>query len=281
VRVDAHQHFWRLGRGDYAWLTPDLRELHRDYEPHELAPLLARVGIEATVLVQAAATDSETDFLLSLADANSFIAAVVGWVDFAATTTPKRLATLRRHPRFRGVRPMIQDIADSDWMLGDALDDTFRALIDLDLTFDALVRPVHLPNLLRLLDRHPALSVVIDHGAKPAIAAGAFDDWARGIDRIAAHSTACCKLSGLVTEAGAEWRGGGLDRYVNHLLDCFGADRLMWGSDWPVLNLATRYDAWWTETERLLAPASEAERAAILGGTAARFYSITPTRSAP
>jgi L-fuconolactonase len=274
VRIDAHQHFWRPARGDYGWLTPDQGVLYRDFGPDELAPHLAAHGIDRTVLVQAAPTDAETDFLLDLAQSTPSIAAVVGWLDMEAPDATARLTRRARDPRFRGIRPMIQDIADPDWMLRATLTPVFGALIDLGLTFDALVRPAHLPNLARLLDRHPDLEVVVDHGGKPSIATRGFEPWARDIARIAAGSRAFCKLSGLVTEAGSEASVAALAPYAAHLVACFGAERLMWGSDWPVLLLAGDYGSWWQTTATLLEGVSERERASILGGTAAEFYGI-------
>lgn len=274
VRIDAHQHFWRLARGDYDWLTPDLKPLYRDYEPGDLAPLLAERSIACTVLVQAAPTGAETDFLLEIADDDANVGAVVGWVDLADSRAPARLKQLARHERFRGVRPMIQDIDDDGWMLRDELTPAFHALIELGLRFDALVLPRHLGNLVRLLDRHPALSVVIDHGAKPDIAGGGLAPWREAMGPLAERPGVYCKLSGLVTEAASEWHLDDLRPYAETLFELFGADRLMWGSDWPVVNLAGGYAAWWTATEALLAGCSDAERDAVLGCTAAAFYGM-------
>ncbi len=272
--IDAHQHFWRLDRGDYGWLTPDLAELYRDFEPEHLAPLLQGAGIARTIAVQAAPTVAETRHLLALAATNPWVAGVVGWVALDAPDAPDALAALSGEGPLVGVRPMIQDLPDDDWMLGPSLAPGLAALAQLGLRFDALVLPRHLSNLLRLLEQHPELSVVIDHGAKPDIAAGAFDDWARDIARIARDTGAVCKLSGLVTEAGADWCMERLRPYVDHLLACFGPDRLLWGSDWPVVNLAGGFARWREASLELLAPLTEAERRGILGDNAARFYGL-------
>lgn len=274
MRVDAHQHFWRLDRGDYAWLTPAMTALHRDFGPADLAPLLQRHGIAHTVLVQAADTVAETEYLLSIADATSSVAGVVGWVPMDAPDAPETLARLAGSPRLRGVRPMIQDIADTDWMLGDALTPAFRAVAELGLTFDALVMPRHLPNLLTLIERHVDVPMVIDHGAKPQIRDQAFTGWAADIALLARNTGAWCKLSGLVTEAAPGWSVATLKPYVDHLLDCFGPERLIWGSDWPVVNLAGGYDAWRGATETLLADLSAEQRMAVEGGNAIRFYGL-------
>jgi len=161
-RVDAHQHFWRLARGDYGWLTPEKGPIYRDFGAADLTPLLARAGIDATVLVQAAPTVDETRFLLDLARTTPVVAGVVGWAPLDAPDAPDVVAALAREPALKGLRPMIHDIPDVDWMLGPEVARGLRAIAAADLTFDALVRPPHLPNLRRLLDRHPELRVVID-----------------------------------------------------------------------------------------------------------------------
>ena len=272
--IDAHQHFWRLSRGDYGWLTPDLEVLYRDFEPADLLPLMEGAGVERTVVVQAAPSVAETRFLLGLANATEWIAAVVGWIDMASGNAAESLEALAAHRALRGIRPMIQDIPDPDWMLDDRLTPAFQAVEGCGLAFDALVKPVHLPRLLELLDRHPALTVVVDHGAKPDIASGGFESWARDIGRIARETAACCKLSGLVTEAASDWDDAALRPYVDQLLDCFGPERLLWGSDWPVVELAGGYRAWREASLRLLAGLAADERAAILGGNAARIYRL-------
>ena len=168
---------------------------------------------------------------------------------------------------------MIQDIADPDWMPRPALAPALEAPVRLDLRFDALLRPQHLPRLRVLLERHPDLRVVIDHGAKPQIADGRFEPWAEDIARVARETSACCKLSGLVSEA-APGRLQEVGRYADWLLECFGPERLMWGSDWPVVELSGGYEDWWARTGSLLESLAPAQRDAVLGGTAAHFYGL-------
>jgi L-fuconolactonase len=279
-RIDAHQHFWQLARGDYGWLTPALAPIYRDYGPVDLRPHLARCGIARTVLVQAAPTEAETRHLLDLAArSDGLVAGVVGWVDMEAPDAPVRIAALASDPRLVGLRPMIQDIPDPTWMLRPELEPAFRTIIGNGLAFDALVKPPHLPHLLRLLARHPDLRTVVDHGAKPDIAHGAFEPWARDIAAIARETHALVKLSGLVTEAAADWRAAELRPYVEHLITCFGPTRIMWGSDWPVLELRASYARWFETTGALLAGLSAAERVQILGDTACAFYRLDRTRS--
>jgi L-fuconolactonase len=275
MRIDAHQHFWRLDRGDYGWLTPDLGAIHRDFLPGDLTPLLQGAGIDGTILVQAAPTMAETEFLLTLAERHAFIKGVVGWVDFDSPAAVQDIDRLAAHAALVGLRPMIQDIADDDWMLRPALTPVLNAMAARGLTFDALVLPRHLGNLGRLLARHPDLRVVIDHGAKPQIRDGAFDDWAAQMTLLAQRTTAFCKLSGLVTEAAPNWTAAVIAPYVRHLLDTFGPERLIWGSDWPVCTLAARYAQWLDAAEALVGD-DPAARAAVFGANAQRAYRLRP-----
>lgn len=274
--LDCHQHFWRPARGDYGWLSPESGALYRDYLPVDLEPLLRERGIAGTILVQAAPSIAETHFLLDVANATKWVEGVVGWVDLSGPTAVADLEQLARNPLLRGVRPMIQDIADPEWMLGSALAPAFEALIGLGLTFDALVRPAHLPYLLKLLQRFPGLRATIDHGAKPDIARGAWQPWADLIAVLARETGVTCKLSGLVTEAGPDWTEASIRPYADHLLAVFGAARLMWGSDWPVVNLAGGYGPWWSFTQGWLARLDATDAQHIMGGTARAFYRITP-----
>jgi L-fuconolactonase len=271
ARVDSHQHFWRLDRGDYGWLTPDLQPIHRDYLPADLEPQLARAGIAATVLVQAAPTLAETRWLLGLAAAHDFIVGVVGWVDFEDEGAAATIATLSADPKLLGLRPMIQDIADPQWMLRPELGAAFEALIEHDLTFDALVQPAHLVALRELVDLYPGLRLVVDHGAKPPLRSGDLGQWKTRIACIAAETGAVCKFSGLVTEAGSA-SPAALAACVDHLLGTFGPQRLMWGSDWPVCELVCSYDEWLQASEMLLVRLSAKERDRIYSGTAREFY---------
>ncbi len=278
--IDAHQHFWKLDRGDYRWLTPNLAPLHRDCLPQHLSPLLQSAGIQKTVLVQAADSLAETRYLLLLAEQEDFIAAVVGWVDMEDAAAATVLAELAENPYFVGVRPMIQDIAETDWMLRPGLQPAFAALQQLGLTFDALVKPIHLDNLLVLLRRHPGLAVVIDHAAKPDIANGSNGRWRAQMRELAALENCHCKLSGLLTEAGENPQPARIQPYADFLLECFGARKLMWGSDWPVLNLAGCYQGWRTMCEGFIARLSAADQERVFGGTAAAFYGLDGSRRA-
>ena len=272
-RVDSHQHFWRLDRGDYGWLTPGLEPIYRDYVPADLAPQLARAGIDSTVLVQAAPTIAESLYLLELAGNHEFIAGVVGWVDFESSVAAQSIATLAADAKLVGLRPMIQDIPDVAWMLKPELAPAIEAMIDHDLVFDALLLPKHLPVLLDFAELYPELRLVVDHGAKPQIRSGDIAEWRHDIQAVARGTNAVCKLSGLVTEAGSA-NPAVLAPCVDHLLETFGPRRMMWGSDWPVCELVCSYDQWRSTTDSLLVRLSVSEREQILSGTARAIYGI-------
>ncbi|HTX48488.1 MAG TPA: amidohydrolase family protein [Caulobacteraceae bacterium] len=277
MRIDAHQHFWRLARADYGWLTAeDFPALYRDFGPSDLAPLLEAASVERTVLVQAAPTAAETAYLLELAETTPFVAGVVGWADLEAPDAPGAIEALAAKPALLGLRPMLQDLDDDAWILRPSVAAALDTIQRAGLRFDALVKPRHLPHLTRLLAARPGLRVAIDHGAKPDIAGGALAEWAEAMRRIGRDSAAVCKVSGLVTEAAPGWRGETLQPYVDVLLEAFGPARLMWGSDWPVVNLAGGYATWHAAAEALTECCTADERAEIFGGTAQRFYGIAP-----
>lgn len=270
--IDAHHHFWNPVRGDYFWMVGEgIAPIAKRFSPAEMAPLLASHGVGKTVLVQAAPTISETEYMLGIADATGHVAKVVGWIDFESRADLKSLHWLAKHPKFSGVRPMIQDLPDAEWMHRKDVQWAFDAIIDLDLSFDALGFPIHLDPFLRLFNRYPKMRIVIDHCMKPVIREGKFEPWAQGMAKIAQETQVFCKLSGLATEAAAGWKVETLRPYVEHVLACFGPKRVMWGSDWPVLNLNGSYDNWLTAAQELV-PAYQ--HAQVFANTAAEFYRI-------
>jgi L-fuconolactonase len=276
MQIDAHQHYWNPERGDYGWLTPDLALLYRTFGPDDLAPLRERAGVSRTVVVQAAQTVDETRYLLDLARNEASIAGVVGWVPMLDGDAPALIAKFACDPKFKGVRPMLQDLPDDNWIANPALKPAVDALIAHDLAFDALIFTRHVDALGTFIERFPQLRVVIDHGAKPPIRDGStgWHAWAEGITRLAKLPHVHCKLSGLATEAAQGWTEATLRPYVDHLLAAFGPNRLMWGSDWPVLNLNGDYLLWHSIATELLASISDAERDAVFGGNAAAFYRL-------
>jgi L-fuconolactonase len=272
--IDAHFHSWQLARGDYGWLTPSSGSIYRDIAVADWQTVAQAVGVHAGVLVQAAPTLAETQYLLALAEANPSVLGVVGWVDMAAADAVQNIAALAQNPWLKGLRPMLQDMADPDWILQSAVQSALQTMAALGLVFDALVKTVHLPRIYKLAQRHPNLCIVIDHGAKPYIAASQWQPWADDMAQLGRLPSVHCKLSGLLTEAGAAPTPHATKRYAAHLLQCFGAERLLWGSDWPVLELAGSYGAWWAACQSTLAHLSPAQQAAVLGGNAQRVYGL-------
>jgi len=272
MRIDAHHHLWALARGDYGWLTPELAPIYRDFRLSDLAPHLSAAGIDGTILVQAAPTEAETMFLLNIAETAEVVRGVVGWTDFDAADGVARIEALAARNLLVGLRPMVQDIADDDWLLGTALPPLLTAMARHRLVFDALVLPRHLPRLSRVVGRHPDLTFVLDHCGKPPLATGEVATWRRDIALLAEHRNIVCKLSGLVTEAAPDWQIADLRQAVDHVVTCFGPQRMLWGSDWPVVNLAGGYARWLAAAENLLADLAPQEKAGVFGGNAARIY---------
>lgn len=274
--VDAHQHYWRIERGDYHWMSPDLGILYRDYLPDDLTPLREARSVGGSVLVQAAETEAETEFLLDLAIADPSALGVVGWVDMAAPDFDSRLDRLIDHGQglLKGIRPMIQDIPDPNWILRKSLDKAFQSLERRGLVFDALVHPIHLGPLRERLSRHSGLKCVIDHGAKPDIANHVRSAWSDAMSAIASETSAFCKLSGLVTEAGEGWSASDIRPYAGDLIYHFGAGRLIWGSDWPVVNLASDYTAWFDLARECCQRLNEEQKAQVFGENAVQLYQL-------
>lgn len=283
-RVDAHCHLWKIERGDYGWLDPDnpvLAPIARDFDLADLRQADPECADCARILVQAAPTVEETMYLLDIAEAHEDVSGVVGWVDLSDPSAAKALHLLARRPAFRGVRPMLQDIPEVDWIITRPAAGALAAMAELDLTFDALVLPQHLDPLLKFASANPDLAIVIDHGAKPALAADTADPrhemWRDGMARLAKETRACCKLSGLLTElAPAQLRKAKeiLRPVVDDLLEWFGPARLMWGSDWPVVNLAGSIGDWRTLSAELLSDLGSADQKQIYANTARAFYGL-------
>ena len=273
--IDAHHHFWQPGRYDYVWMGPDLPALHRDFGPDDLRPILSIHDIDGTVLVQTISSDDETRWFLELANQHAFIAGVVGWVDLTDRRVGERLDELGDSPKFVGVRHQVHDEPDPDWL---ARDDVQRGLSELahrSLTYDLLIRPEHLAVSRRVVERFPDLRFVVDHIAKPAIARHDWDNWAAGIAALAACPNVACKLSGMITEADwTNWQPADLAPYIRHVIEHFGADRVMFGSDWPVCLLAGTYDRVVDALAANLDELSDHQRQAVFGNSAAAWYDL-------
>ncbi len=237
--LDAHHHFWRIERGDYFWMSADLKVLYRDYMPDDLEPLMRRAGVSRTILVQAADTEAETEFLLEIAENCDFVAGVCGWLDMDSDEFPKRLEHFRQNRWFRSFRPMLQDLDEDDWILKPRVLRNLALTAESGTPFEILVKPPQLPHAVEAVKRTPGLKAVVNHIAKPRIAAGEFEPWASQIAELRDYTEVFCKVSGMVTEADhGNWSPEDLRPYVAHAFDVFGSERIMFGSDWPVALLA-------------------------------------------
>ena len=278
MRIDSHQHFWdRRQPFQYGWLDqPSHAPIRGHRLPADLAPPLAACGIDRSIVVQTQHDLRENVWALALADAHpDLIAGVVGWVDLASPECGRQLEEARRHPRFVGVRHVVQDEPDDDFIVRP---DVVRGLGELSrrgVPFDLLFYVRHLRHAATVADRWPDLRLVIDHCAKPRIKDRAFDDWLPHLRSAAARPNVFCKLSGLATEADWScWSAADLRPYVQEALAAFGPERCMYGSDWPVCELAGNYQTIHNALREALGPLAPAEEAAVFGGTARRFYGL-------
>jgi L-fuconolactonase len=275
--VDSHHHFWQHSQPfDYRWLeAPLLAPIRHNYLPSNLAPHLRDAGIDRTVVVQTQHNLRENDWALSLADGHDFIAGVVGWIDLTSPDCERQLDQYRRHPKFVGVRHVTQDEPDDDFIV---TPDVLRGLKVLEkhgVPFDLLFHVRHLRHTATVAEMFPNLPLVLDHLSKPMIKAGRLDNWESDFRRAALHPNVYCKLSGMVTEADwGNWEAADLRPYVDIAIDAFGPDRCMFGSDWPVCELAASYAEVVAAIRELLEPLSPSEQASIFGDTATSFYRL-------
>jgi L-fuconolactonase len=275
MRIDSHQHFWRYSAAEYPWIGRGMERLAQDYLPADLATVAAAAGVGRTVAVQARQSLEETRWLLSLADEHPLVAGVVGWFDLRSDGVSAELARFADDPRLVGVRHVVQDEPDPRFLLGERFVRGLRALEPVGLTYDLLVYPQQLPAAVELAGLLPEQPFVLDHIAKPAIKAGEIDGWRRDIRALASRPNVCCKVSGLVTEAAwRQWQRADFAPYLETVLEAFGPERLMFGSDWPVCLLSAEYHEVVGIVEDLFARLSPGERASVWGGAAARFYGL-------
>ena len=274
-RVDAHQHFWAYSPEEYGWIDGNMEEIRRDFLPPHLATEMAGAGISASIAVQARQTVAETEWLLHLAEEHSWIAGVVGWAPLISPDFPALLERLCAHPKFCGLRHVLQDEPDDDYMLRDGFNRGIHLLNGTDLVYDILIYERHLPIAIQFVDRHPNQKFLIDHLAKPRIRAAEISPWRENIREIARRPNVWCKLSGIVTEANWQsWTTDTLRPYVEIALEVFGPQRILAGSDWPVCTLATNYQRWWQTLEAMLSSLSASEQDAVFGGNAIEIYNL-------
>jgi L-fuconolactonase len=277
MRIDAHQHFWRYSAADYPWIDAALAPLQRDFLPGDALAEMSAAGFHASIAVQATHTAAETDWLLGLADANPFIAGVIGWVNLQADVDCLRgeLRRVAAHPKLVGVRHIVQDEADDRFLLRPEFCRGIALLEEFDLVYDVLVYPRHLPVAAEFVERFPRQRFVLDHLAKPDIRGGEIDRWARDLRRVARSPHVWAKLSGLVTEASwNNWTPDQIAPYLDVAFDCFGPDRLIVGSDWPVCTVASDYGRTMALALDYLGNRPVDERDAVTGGNARRCWRV-------
>ena len=273
--VDAHHHLWQIGRNGHEWPASDLAAIYRDFEPADLERTLDGTGVTSTVLVQSQPSDRETDWMLDLASGSDRIAGVVGWTDLAAPNAPARIRALSRNPKLKGLRPMLQGLPEDDWILSREVLPALMAMVEYGLSLDALVFTRHLPPIMAIASAFPDLDIVIDHGAKPPFAAPAdMPLWRERMRQAGQFANIACKLSGLFTELKPDQNTDEAVPVADELVSAFGLDRLMWGSDWPVVDLAGNYRAWLDWTRQWLENKSSQAQEAILSRTARTFYRL-------
>jgi L-fuconolactonase len=275
MKIDAHHHFWKYNPVEYDWIDASMAMIRCDFLPPDLKRELDNVGIDGAVSVQARQTLEETTWLLNLADENDFLKGVVGWAPLADPNVRAILDRLVDRRKLKGVRHVVQDEPDDDFILRDHFNAGVRLLADYDLAYDILIYEHHLPQSIEFVDRHPNQVFILDHMAKPKAKVNEVEPWRTNIRRLAERENVCCKVSGLVTEVNwKSWKEAQLSVYLETVLDAFGPHRLMFGSDWPVCVVASSYEKWYEVVSRSCEKLSRDEQARIFGGTAIEAYKL-------
>jgi len=276
MKLDAHQHFWEYNIAEYGWIGEEMKAIRQSFLPHDLEPILTQSGMDGCIAVQARQSLTETEWLLQLADQYEFIKGVVGWVDLCSDDVRNQLELLASNPILKGVRHVIQDEPDLQYVLREDFQRGISLLKEYDLAYDLLVSKEQLPYAVDLVKAFPEQRFVLDHLAKPDIKSGILSPWQEALESMAAQPNTYCKLSGIVTEADwASWTPSDFTSYLNIAIEAFGAEGLMFGSDWPVSNLAASYSEVYGLIKTHIQSLSESEQQMILGGTCAAFYQIS------
>jgi L-fuconolactonase len=277
MRIDSHQHFWHYGPDEYGWIDDSMSSLRRDFLPGDLEPELAAAGFDGCIAVQVRQTSEETRWLLELADSFPFILGVIGWVDLRANNVREQLEQFAANPRFLGVRHIVQSEPDDRFLLQPEFLRGVASLSEFDLSYDILIYARHIPAAAEFVQQFPRQRFVLDHMAKPLIKSGSRDPWTRDIRELAKFPNVFCKMSGLVTEADWQsWKPDHMAPYLEVAMECFGPDRLMIGSDWPVCRVAASYSQVMNLVIEFLGKYPESVRKAVLGETAMRFWKLKP-----
>jgi L-fuconolactonase len=275
MRIDAHQHFWNYDPVNYAWITDDMKVIRRNFMPQDLWPSLKEQGIEGCIAVQADQSENETLFLLELADKFDFIKGVVGWVDLRASNITERLEYFSTFPKLKGFRHVVQGEPQDDFLLRKDFCRGIALLREYDFTYDILIFPRHIKYANEFVRRFPGQPFVIDHLAKPFIRDKKIEEWKKDIGAIAEMENVCCKLSGMVTEADwKNWELNDFKLYIDTIVESFGPERIMFGSDWPVCLVAAEYKEVCAIVEHHTAYLSEVSKERLWGGNAEKFYRL-------
>jgi len=273
--IDSHQHFWKYDPVTYGWIDDSMKVLQRDFLPLDLGPILQNNGIDGCVAVQADQSERETEFLLKLAGENEFIKGVVGWVDLRAEDANKRLAYFSQNEKLKGVRHIVQEEPDPEFMLRKDFQNGIKHLTEFGLTYDILVYPHQLAAAVLLSRAFPEQKFVLDHIAKPRISESLDKEWVNNIKELASNPNVSCKVSGMVTETtNFKWQQEDFSPFMDVVLDAFGWQRIMYGSDWPVCLLGADYKEVITIAKDYISKLSDNERAGIMGLNAKEFYAL-------
>ena len=274
MRVDSHQHFWNYDANKHSWISDDMQVLRSDFLPQNIFPHLQQNGLDGCVAVQADQSDEETKFLLNLASEHPFIKGVVGWVDLKSDNLAEQLETYKGEKKLKGFRHIVQDEPDG-FMTEPAFIKGVKTLVDFGYTYDILIFHNQLPEALQFVDKLPKMRLVIDHCAKPDIKNGEFDQWKSNIEELAVHDHVFIKISGLVTEANwKEWKVEHFKKYIDVVVNAFGEDRIMFGSDWPVCRLAATYDQVVELASKATDHLTSTQLDLFFGKNASRFYNL-------
>lgn len=277
MKIDSHQHFWSYNPNDYGWISNEMEILQKDYLPDQLKTELSSIGFDGSIAVQARQSLAETQWLLNLADQNSFIKGVIGWVDLCSPDLEEQLIQFSRNPKLVGIRHVIHDEQDDDFILRKSFLRGIAYLKKFGLTYDILVFPRHLPNTIQFVSQFPDQVFILDHIAKPSIKVKKISPWKEDIEKLARFRNIYCKLSGMVTEANVKnWNQEELIPYLDIVFDAFGTDRLMIGSDWPVCRLAGSYKQIMQVVLDYIATFPDQDKKKILEENAIKAYDLKP-----
>ncbi len=275
MRIDSHQHFWRYNPSEYAWISDAMSNLRQDFLPPNLAPLLNTLNFDGSVVVQARQTLAETEWLLTLAENHNSVKGVVGWVDLCSSTVHKQLDKYAQHQQLKGVRHVVHDEPDPQFMARPEFQRGIATLAEYGLTYDLLLYPFHLPLAIDLVEQFPKQLFVLDHIGKPQIGARLLSPWRVQIMRLGSCENVYCKLSGMVTETEwGLWKPDDFKEYLDVVLEAFGPKRVMVGSDWPVCTISGSYNATIDIVEQYITGFSHEDQEAIMGDNCVRFYNI-------